>query len=78
LKGKGDVELDEDKWEEQLPETVSIRDTTVLLSDKTWNVVFGFELLETNVASMRAPPKRLVLNESPYCGKFNEKKSRIS
>lgn len=67
LKGKGVLSLDNDKWEEQLPETVSIRDVTVLLSETMWNVVFGLELLEMNVASMRGPPKRLVLNESPYC-----------
>ena len=67
MKGKGVLELDDDKWEEQWPETVSIKDVMVLLSDKTWNAVFGVELLEMNVASMRGPPKRLVLNESPYC-----------
>ena len=67
MKGKGVLELDDDKWEEQLPETVSIKDVMVLLSDKTWNAVFGVELLEMNVASMRGLPKRLVLNESPYC-----------
>jgi len=66
LNGKGDVELDLDRNVEQLVVTVEIRDETVVLSDKTWNVVFGLELLEMNVASMSAPPKRVVLNESPY------------
>ena len=67
MKGKEDLELNDDKWEEQLPETVSIKDVTVLLSDKTWNAVFGIELLEMNIASMRGPLKQLVLNELPYC-----------
>ena len=55
-----------------------MRDVTVLLSDKTWNVVLGFELVEMKVASIRGPPKRLVLKESPYCNGINDKELGIS
>lgn len=66
MNGKGDVELELDRSVEQLAVSMKIRDETVALSDKTWNVVIGLELLEINVASMSGPPKRVVLNESPY------------
>ena len=63
---KGDVELELDRNVEQLAVIMEIRDETVALSDKTWNVVIGLELLEINVVSMSGPPKRVVLNESLY------------
>ena len=63
---KGDVELELDRNVEQLAVIMEIRDETVALSDKMWNVVIGLELLEINVVSMSGPPKRVVLNESLY------------
>ena len=65
MNGDPDVELDDDKCDEQLALIELIKEAVVLLSDSTWKVVPV--LFEMKCASAIGPPIRLVLNESPYC-----------
>ena len=50
--------------EEQFAETVEMREATVVLSDRMWNVLFI--VADTNVASVIGPPGRLELSGRPY------------
>jgi hypothetical protein len=61
----GVVELDEERWDEQLVSIVDIRDETVVLSARRWNVVLVE--FETKLACVMGPPGLLELLGSPYC-----------
>lgn len=59
------VELDADRCVEQLVSRIGIRDVTVELSARRWNVVLvEFEM---KLAWVIGPPGLLVLLGSPYC-----------
>jgi hypothetical protein len=64
LYGTGVVELDEERWDEQLASIVDIRAVTVELSAMTWNDVL--DELEMKFASAMGPPGRLELLGTPY------------
>jgi hypothetical protein len=64
LYGTAVVELDEERWDEQLASMVDIRDVTVELSARRWNDVL--DEFEMKFAWVIAPPGRLELLGSPY------------
>lgn len=68
MKGHGEEfseeELELFMSEEQFAETLAMREATVVLSDRMWNVLFI--VADTNVASVIGPPGRLELSGRPY------------